>query len=109
VLQGVVSTGDGIIDSDVDDFMDCLGASAAVLTIRALRDQAERTRRHELERAIRRLRQGKSPESALEHLSQGLTNKLLHPPTQALHRAQEADREQLVKLLERVYLISGRE
>jgi len=109
VRQGAVSTAEAIIDRGVDDFMDCLGARAAVPTIRALRDQAERTRRHELERAIRRLRQGKSPESALEHLSQGLTNKLLHPPTQALHRAQEADREQLVKLLERVYLISARE
>jgi glutamyl-tRNA reductase len=109
VLQDVVSKADGIINSGVDDFRVSLGARAAVPTIRALRDQAERTRRHELERAIRRLRQGKSPESALEHLSQGLTNKLLHPPTQALHHAQEADREQLVKLLERVYLVRGRE
>ena len=45
----------------------------------------------------------------LEALSQALTNKLLHAPTHALHQAQEPDREQLVKLLERVYLIRGRE
>jgi hypothetical protein len=95
------------MDADVDDFMHWLGTRPAVSTIRALRDQAERTRRHEVERAIRRLQLGESPEHALERLSQSLTNKLLHPPTQALHHAQEADREQLVKLVERVHLVSG--
>jgi glutamyl-tRNA reductase len=107
--QGAVGKAEAIIDAGVDDFMHWLGTRAAVPTIRALRDQAERTRRHEVERAIRWLEQGESPERVLEHLSQSLTNKLLHPPTHALHHAQEADREQLVKLLERVYLIRSRE
>jgi glutamyl-tRNA reductase len=109
VRQGAVGKAEAIIDAGVDDFMHWMGTRAAVPTIRALRDQAERTRRHEVERAIRRLQQGDSPERALEHLSQSLTNKLLHPPTHALHHAQEADRDQLVRLLERVYLVRGRE
>src|ERR1700675_127109 len=92
--QGAVGKAEAIIDAGVDDFMHWLGTRAAVPTIRALRDQAERTRRHEVERAIRRLQQGDSPERALEHLSQSLTNKFLHPPTHALHHAQEADRHQ---------------
>jgi glutamyl-tRNA reductase len=89
--------------------MQWLGTREAVPTIRALRDQAERTRRHELERALRRLNRGESPAEVLEALSQTLTNKLLHPPTHALHQVQESEREELVKLLERVYLIRGRE
>jgi glutamyl-tRNA reductase len=107
--EGAVGKAEAIIDAGVDDFMHWLGTRAAVPTIRALRDQAERTRRHEVDRAVRRLEQGESPERVLEHLSQSLTNKLLHPPTHALHHAQEADREQLVRLLERVYLIRSRE
>ena len=78
-------------------------------TIRALRDQGERTRRNELERALRKLARGEPAADVLEALSQALTNKLLHPPTHALHQVQEPDREELVKLLERVYLIRGRE
>ncbi len=107
--QGAVGKAEAIIDAGVTDFMRWLGVREAVPTIRALRDQAERTRRHEVERAIRRLSRGESPEQVLETLSQTLTNKLLHPPTQALHHVQGEDRDELVKLLERVYLIRGRE
>jgi glutamyl-tRNA reductase len=107
--EGAVSKAEAIIDAGVDHFMHWLGTREAVPTIRALRDQAERSRRHEVERALRRLNQGESAEQVLEQLSRSLTNKLLHPPTHALHHAPEADREQLVKLLERMYLIRGRE
>jgi glutamyl-tRNA reductase len=107
--QGAVSKAEAIIDAGVTDFMQWLGTREAVPMIRALRDQAERNRRHEVERALRRLNQGESAADVLEQLSRSLTNKLLHPPTHALHHAQESDREQLVKLLERMYLIRGRE
>jgi glutamyl-tRNA reductase len=109
VRHGAIGTAEAIIDGRVDDFMDRFRARIATASIRTLRDQAERMRRHEVERAIRRLQLGESPERALERLSQSLTNKLLHPPTQALHNALEADRTQLVKLVERVYLLDGRE
>ena len=107
--QGAVGKAEAIIDAGVSDFMQWLGTRDAVPTIRALRDQGERTRRHELERALRRLSRGESAADVLEALSQALTNKLLHPPTHALHRVQESERQELVKLLERVYLIRGRE
>ncbi|HTT39287.1 MAG TPA: glutamyl-tRNA reductase [Burkholderiales bacterium] len=107
--QAAVGEAEAIIDAGVHEFMHWLGTREAVPTIRALRDQAERSRRHEVERALRRLARGEPPEQVLEGLSRSLTNKLLHPPTHALHDAKEADREQLVKLLERVYLTRGRE
>ena len=110
VRQGAVGKAEAIIEPACHDFMHWLGTREAVPTIRALRDQAERTRRHELERALRRLAQRRVARARCsKQLSQALTNKLLHPPTHALHHAQEPDREQLVKLLERIYLIRGRE
>jgi glutamyl-tRNA reductase len=104
-----VDKAERIIDAKVVDFMQWLGSREAVPTIRALRDQAERARRNEVERALRLLHRGEPPEKVLEQLSQALTNKLMHAPTAALHDVQEADRAQLVRLLERVYQIRGRE
>jgi glutamyl-tRNA reductase len=98
-----------IIDAKVIDFMHWLGGREAVPTIRALRDQAERARRHAVERALRLLHRGEPADNVLEALSQALTNKLMHAPTAALHDAAEADRLQLVRLLERVYQIRGRD
>jgi len=72
---GAVTKAEEIIDAKVIDFMHWLGGREAVPTIRALRDQAERARRHEVERALRLLHKGESPEKVLETLSQTLTNK----------------------------------
>jgi len=107
--QSAVTKAEQIIDAKVIDFMQWLASREAVPTIRALRDQGERTRRHEVERALRLLRKGEPPEQVLEALSQALTNKLLHGPTAALHDVKEPERDQLVRLLERVYQIRGRE
>jgi len=104
-----VSRAEEIIDAKVVDFMQWLAGREMVPTIRALRDQAERARRHELERALRRIAKGEQPQQVLEALSQALTNKLLHGPTSALHHAQESDREALVRMLERVYQIHRKE
>ena len=104
-----VSHAEEIIDAKVVDFMNWLAAREAVPTIRALRDQAERARRHEVERALRRLAKGEQPGAVLEALSQALTNKLMHGPTSALHHAGEPDHDMLVRLLERVYQIRTKE
>ena len=44
--------------------------------------------RHELDRALKALARGEDPAGVLEALSQGLTNKLLHAPTQALKKTK---------------------
>jgi glutamyl-tRNA reductase len=104
-----VGKAEQIIDAKVIDFMQWLATREAVPTIRALRDQAERARRHEVERALRRLAKGGQPGEVLEALSQALTNKLMHGPTSALHHVHEPDRDALVRLLERVYQIRTKE
>lgn len=104
-----VSHAEEIIEAKVLDFMQWLASREAVPTIRALRDQAERARRHAVERALRRLQRGEQPQQVLEALSQALTNKLMHGPTSALHHAQDMDRESLARILERMYQIRGKE
>ena len=105
VRQNAVSQAEVIIENQVTDFMHWLGNRELVPTIRALRDTAERSRRHELERALRRLSKGEDPQRVIEYLSHALTNKLLHAPTHALNYVSEEEREQLAEVLRRVYQI----
>jgi len=73
-----------------------------VPVIRSLRDAAERMRRHEMEHALKQLAKGESPEKVLDQLSQRLTNKFLHAPTQALTQAED-DRSALQTAVTRLF------
>jgi glutamyl-tRNA reductase len=75
--------------------------------IRSLRDAAERTRRHEMEHALKLLAKGDDPEKVLEQLSQRLTNKFLHAPTQALNSAEPEERETLRLAAQRFFRLHG--
>jgi glutamyl-tRNA reductase len=101
--QGAVAQAEAIIDSNVINFMHWLESRHIVPTIRALRDQAERYRRHELERAKKLLAKGEDPQKIIESLSNGLTNKFLHLPSYALNHAAEDERDDLVDLISRLY------
>jgi glutamyl-tRNA reductase len=103
--SNAVLQAEAIIDTEVRDFMNWLSARGAVPTIRALREQAERSRRHELERALRALERGEDARKVIERLSEALTNKLMHGPTHALNRASDAERETLMRMLARIYQI----
>jgi glutamyl-tRNA reductase len=84
--RSAVEQAEAIIDTQVGQFMHWMQVRESVPLIRQLRDQAEETRRQELERALKALARGEEPAALLESLSQGLTNKLLHAPTQALKK-----------------------
>jgi glutamyl-tRNA reductase len=77
-----------------------------VPTIAALSDHHDALRVAELERARRMLAAGASPEQALDALARGLTNKLLHGPLAALNAAGDAERAELIALLQRVYKLA---
>lgn len=94
-----------IIDIRVDNFMHWLQTRETVPTIRALRDQAERVRRHEMEKALKLLARGEDPQQVLEHLSSALTNKFLHAPSHALNTSTGNDREALESLMRQLYQI----
>ena len=85
--------------------MHWLQTREAVPTIRALRDQAERTRRHEMEKALKMLARGEDPQQVLDLLSHSITNKFLHAPSHALNTTAGEDREALESLMRQLYQI----
>jgi glutamyl-tRNA reductase len=101
--QAAIVEAEEIITHRVDDFFHWLESRETVPTIRALRDAGERTRRHELEHALKLLHRGDDPVHVLDALSKGLTNKLLHPPTQALNQAEGSERGEVAQLISRIW------
>ncbi|MDR4517561.1 MAG: glutamyl-tRNA reductase [Nitrosomonas sp.] len=101
--QSAVSQAESIIDNNVIDFMRWMATRELVPTIRALRDQGERYRRHELDRASKLLSKGEDPLKVMEALSNSLMNKFLHIPSNALNHASAEEREELVELINRLY------
>ncbi len=101
--RSAVEQAEAIIDTQVGQFMHWMQLRQSVPLIRALRDQAEDARRHEVERALKLLARGDDPKQVLETLSQGLTNKLMHAPTQALNEATGEERRTLAETLARLF------
>src|SRR5580765_4519289 len=103
--RSAVEQAEVIIESQVGQFMRWMRARENVPLIRALREQGEVARRQELERALRCLQRGDDPAAVLEGLSQGLTAKLLHAPTQALNEAAGDEGRVLAETLSRLFRI----
>ena len=101
--QGAVHEAEVIIDSSVANFIQWMESREVVPTIRALRDNAERHRRHEMEKALRLLAKGEDPAKVLESLSTSLTNKFLHAPTHTLNQVQAGERDTYLDIVHRIY------
>lgn len=101
--QAQVVQAEAIIDASVNEFMHWVDSRRAVPTLRALRDHAERTRRHELEKAHKMLARGEDPTQVLEAMSRALMNKYLHAPSHALNQASADERDALTRLVHRLY------
>jgi glutamyl-tRNA reductase len=82
--RSALEQAEAIIDSQVGQFMHWMRLREGVPLIRALREEADAARRRELEQALKALARGEDPAKVVEALSQTLTNKLMHGPTQAL-------------------------
>ena len=100
--QAAVVDAEAIIAERVESFLLWLQTREVVPVIRSLRDAAERARRHEMEHALKLLAKGEDPARVLEHLSQRLTNKFLHAPTQTLNQA-DGDRVELQRAASRLF------
>jgi glutamyl-tRNA reductase len=77
-----------IVADGVDEFWGWYASLAVVPTIRALRDHGERVRQEEMARHLAHLRHlSDEDRAAVEALTRGLLNKLLHAPTTRLREA----------------------
>ena len=96
-----------IVQARVETFMQWLKKRDAVPTIKALRDQAEVIRQAEFKKALKLMQKGESPEKVLEALSNALTNKFLHAPSQALNLAHGDEHAKLENILKQLYQIKS--
>ena len=96
-----------IISTRVEAFMHWLQKRKSVPTIKALRDQAETMRTAELEKAIKLIQKGESPEKVLEKLSLAIANKMLHAPSHALNQSHGDEHERLAQQLRHIYQIKN--
>ncbi|HVN42307.1 MAG TPA: glutamyl-tRNA reductase [Steroidobacteraceae bacterium] len=92
-----------LVHAEVERFENALRTREAAPLIRALREEADRTRRHTLEQAQRMLAQGRSTEEALEFLANTLTNRLIHPPSQRLRDAAESGDGEIIEAIAEIY------
>ena len=113
VSDGIINRQEAAVDAEiivtarVEHFMQWLKKRDAVPTIKALRDQAEITRLSELEKAIKLIQKGESPEKVLEALSNALTNKFLHAPSHALNQAHGEEHAKLEDVIKQLYQIKS--
>jgi len=102
--QAAVAQAEAIIENRVLDFETWVRSRQAVPMIQELRTRADALRRREMDRALKQLARGDSPEAVLEQLSQALTNKFLHDPVSSLRTAGDAaEHARLQALLARFY------
>jgi glutamyl-tRNA reductase len=103
IRREAVDEAERMIAEQTQHFLQWLQGRAVVPTIAALNAHHDALRASELDRARRLLAGGASPEAVLDSLARSLTNKLLHAPLSALNQAGDAERAELIALLQRVY------
>ncbi len=113
VSDGIINRQEAALDAEiivtarVAHFMQWFKKRDAVPTIVALRDHAETTRIAELEKAIKLIQKGESPEKVLALLSNSLTNKFLHAPSHALNQAHGDEHAKLEQVIKQLYQIKS--
>jgi glutamyl-tRNA reductase len=76
-----------IIDTQVEHFIGWLRAQDAVPIIQAIRSNAENESNQLLQKSLKQLEQGISPEQVLNDFARSFTNKLLHEPSRQLRQS----------------------
>jgi len=101
--RAAAAEAEALVAKQVGAFRAWLDSRAAVPAIVELRRRADQYREAELARARSRLAKGDDPAAVVEALAKGLANKFLHHPSQALSRAGDREREELLRAIEVFY------
>ena len=103
--QQAAQDAEEIIDLEISRWQRRQLARDAVGAIRAYRGHAAAVRDAEVEKALRALEGGQTPEIVLRQLANSLTNKLLHHPTAGLKRAGEEGRQDSLRWLSELFAV----
>lgn len=95
--QEAATEAESIINNELEEFQLQLRGQNATDIILDYRQQAEEHKQEALEKALKILQQGKSPEQALQLLANSLVNKMLHTPTEALKSASAEEQQALIE------------
>jgi glutamyl-tRNA reductase len=76
-------------------------------TVKALRGHAEQLRDAELEKALKALARGETPEQVLAAMARALTNKFIHNPSIELKRASAEGRQEVVEVARSLHGLPG--
>ncbi|XHS80183.1 glutamyl-tRNA reductase [Burkholderiaceae bacterium UC74_6] len=102
--QAAVAQAEAIIDVGVQNFVHWLDQRGTVPLIQSLNAQTDSWREAEIARARKLLARGGSIEEALEALSRGITQKMLHGTLAELHSTDGEQRDQLAQTVSRLFL-----
>jgi glutamyl-tRNA reductase len=102
--QAAVAQAEVIIETGVQSFQHWLDQRASVPLIQALNAQTDAWRQAEMARARKLLARGASIDEAMDALSRGLTQKMLHGALAELRGSDAAQREQTAQAVSRLFL-----
>ena len=105
--QGAAQAAEELVSIGAEDFMVRLRELAAVDVLKAYRQQSERLRDEELQKAQRLLANGGNPEDVLMQLARGLTNKLLHAPSVQLKKLSAEGRLDALAMAQELFALGG--
>ena len=91
--QQMAQEAEGILDEEVENFNNWWQLLETVPTMNCLRDKMEAIRLQELEKALSRLGSefGERHQEAIEALTKGIINKILHEPISQLRAQEDTD------------------
>ena len=102
--QAEVARAEAIVEEGVRSFTQWLHQRDTVPLIRAIHDQADAWREHELARARRLLARGDDPAQVMDALARGLVAKLMHGALSELRTGDGGQRQAVAQTVARCFL-----
>lgn len=94
-----------IIESGLAEYIQECRARHSVSAIKSYRQHAESIRDEVLEKALKDLEKGISPDTVVKQIANSLTNKLLHTPTSQLKQASTEGNQELLMLTKKLFAV----
>lgn len=98
---------ESLIQNHVTEYIKWQESRKIIPLIVNLRNIGEKKREIVLNNSLKLLSKGIDPKEVLKIMSIQLTNKLLHPPTKALHKFKNNDKE-LIKIIAEIYNLENK-